>query len=73
MGDGRVGGDDEVEAHHHGGRVGEGVRSAVESLAERLDREAVGHHFDLLGARPLLQGDQAHARHAGERLEIRER
>ncbi len=65
----RVRSDDEIEAHHHGGRIEKGVGARIESL-KPLDRQLRG--ADVL-IRVLHQADKPDARDRRELSEFRKR
>ena len=65
MRDRRVGGDDQVEALHHGGGIDECVGSIVEIIAKRFDLAIRGQASELIQSMMLLQTDQPNSRQAG--------
>ena len=65
MRDRRIGGDDQVEAFHHGGGIDECSGSVVEIIAERLDLAIRGQASELIQSVMLLQADQPNPRQTG--------
>src|SRR5579871_1817921 len=59
MGDRRIGGDDQVQALHHGRTIDEGIPFAVEFVAKRFYVDAGRQRERLVEAVVLLQADQA--------------